>query len=691
MNTHLNATADSPWHAGELAIQQSVGVVEQMHGVGLRNVRDHLIEQHQQFYPLLPFVALATVDQAGDVWATLRTGEPGFASAIDAGHLQLQVTPDSADPAEDGLQHGEAIGLLGIDLMTRRRNRLNGTIVRDQASALQIAVSESFGNCPRYIELQQFSFSRPAQSLTSHPVQWLDQLDDAARALIAGASTFFVGSYVALDDGSRKVDASHRGGKPGFVRLNDDGSMTIPDFSGNLFFNTLGNLLANPKAGLVFIDFVSGELLQMTGDAEVILDSPDIASFQGAERLWQFKPRRILRRVDALTLRWAPQAEGASPNSLMTGSWEEVAQRQQAAALANTWRPLRVRRIHDESRSIRSFELEPADGLGLIAHAAGQHLPIRVSLPGHSTPLIRSYTLSTAPSDSFYRISVKRQGPVSMHLHENLQVGDLIDTRAPAGAFTLNAAEKRPAVLLAAGVGITPMIAMLRHIVFEGTRTRHKRKTWLIHGARSLAERAFDHELSTLIKQSLGTVKYIRSLTDTEGAVLGEDYEAQGRVSIDLLRSTLPFDDYDFYLCGPSAFMQGLYDELRGLNVADRRIHAEGFGPASLQRQPDQGAVIKALPAIASASVPVMFLESGKEERWEPGAGSLLELAEERGLAPEYGCRTGSCGTCRTRILKGAVTYTQAPDFVVDDNEALICCAMPAASEDGQQVLHLAL
>ena len=344
MNLDLTPVADSPWHTGELAIQRSVGVVAAMDAQGRRAVRDHLIEQHRDFYPLLPFVALGAVDAEGDVWASVRTGEPGFVNAVDPSYLQLQLPRDLADPAERGMDHGQAIGLLGIDLMTRRRNRLNGTLVRDTEFGFKIEVGESFGNCPRYIELRQFSFHRAAQSLTSTPVQWLDELDEAARALIGSASTFFVGSYVGAPGGSRKVDVSHRGGKPGFVRVNADGSLTIPDFSGNLFFNTLGNFLLNPKGGLVFIDFTTGELLQMTGDVEVMLDSPEIPLFQGAERLWQFTPRRIVRRLDALPLRWTPQAQGASVNSLMTGDWQEAAQRQKATALAQTWRPLRVRR-----------------------------------------------------------------------------------------------------------------------------------------------------------------------------------------------------------------------------------------------------------------------------------------------------------------------------------------------------------
>ncbi len=691
MDIDLTPIADSPWHAGELAIQRSVDVVEAMDAQGRRSVRDHLIEQHREFYPLLPFVALGTVDAEGEVWATLRTGEPGFVRAEDPEHLQLQLPRDLADPAEHGLDQGQAIGLLGIDLMTRRRNRLNGTVLRDSESGFKIAVGESFGNCPRYIELRQFSFRRPAQSLTSTPVQWLNELDEAARTLIGNASTFFVASYVDQPDGARKVDVSHRGGKPGFVRVNADGSLTVPDFSGNLFFNTLGNFLLNPKGGLVFVDFATGELLQMVGDVEVMLDSPEIPLFQGAERLWQFIPRRIIRRPDALPLRWTPQAQGTSLNALMTGDWQEAAQRQKATALAQTWRPLRVRRIVDESASIRSFELEALDGPGLITHVAGQHLPIRVTPAGHSAPVIRSYTLSTAPSDGFYRISVKRQGLVSEHLHAQLRVGDVLEARGPAGGFTLNTAERRPAVLLAAGVGITPMIAMLRHLVFEGSQTRHKRQTWLLYGARTLAERAFDKEIAELIWQSGGSVRQVRTLTQVDGAVLGEDYDVAGRIDVALLRATLPFDDYDFYLCGPAAFMQAQYDSLRGLNIADGRIHAEGFGPASLRRTLDANVQTQALPAVATTSVPVMFMESGKEARWEPESGSLLALAEARGLAPEYGCRTGSCGSCRTKIIKGAVTYQEAPSFEVADDEALICCARPAADMAGEARLQLAL
>ncbi|MFL9919123.1 pyridoxamine 5'-phosphate oxidase family protein [Paraburkholderia fungorum] len=672
----------SPWHAGELKLQRAVGVAERMEDVGRRVLRRFMPDQHRTFFPQLPFVALGAVDHDGDVWATLVAGMPGFLHAPTEHTLRVELARDPHDPASAGLDDGEAVGLLGIELHTRRRNRLNGVVSHSTGAGFNVEVAQSFGNCPQYIQLRDAEFVRdPASPSPVEPVQ-LEHLSERARAMINTADTFFVASYVD-DPAGRQVDISHRGGKAGFVRLGEDGVLTVPDFAGNLFFATLGNFLVNPRAGLVFADFESGDLLQLTGEAQVDLDSPEIAAFQGAERLWRFRPRRIVYRAGALPLRWQFRANGWSPNALMTGNWDEVASRMSAQALADTWRPFKVTKIVDESSVIRSFHLEPLDGAGLIPHAAGQHLPIRVTLPGCAKPAIRTYTLSTAPADGLCRISVKRQGLVSSHLHAALQVGSVIEARAPAGQFTVDAAERRPAVLLAAGVGVTPMLAMLRHIVYEGLRTRRVRPTWFFHSARTLAERAFTREIDELAAQANGAVHVVRTLTDSEGAQMGKDFDAAGRLDIKLLSEKLPFNDYDFYLCGPAGFMQSLYDGLRNLNIADSRIHAEAFGPAGLHRRTDAGGDAGPVDLPADKPTPVAFVKSGKEARWNPASGSLLELAESRGLAPAYGCRGGSCGTCRTRIVEGAVAYPVAPEFKVANDEALICCAVPAQAEAG--------
>ncbi|MGV3510717.1 MAG: pyridoxamine 5'-phosphate oxidase family protein [Novosphingobium sp.] len=685
MRSNDEIPAGSPFHGGEIALQRKLGVADRMDMFGRRVIRDHMPEQHRDFFEQLPFLVAGTVDASGDVWATLLAGEPGFAHSPDPRQLTIAVSRDSGDPAMDGQLQGSAIGILGIELNTRRRNRMNGAITLMGEDGFSIAVEHSFGNCPQYIQTRNRHMAERGDHAPA--AERLSGLDDAARVVIEGADTFFVASYVDLPDGRRQVDASHRGGKPGFVRIDAQGKLTIPDFAGNLHFNTLGNFLREPRAGLVFVDFESGDILQLTGDAEVILDSPDIAAFQGAERLWTFVPRKIVRRKAAFPLRF--DFLDWSPNSLMTGDWEQAEQRRKAAERGSAWRPLRVAKIVDESSVIRSFHLEPTDDAGLIANLAGQHLPIRVQPGPEAKGVIRTYTLSSAPSDGAYRISVKREGLVSKHLHDSIAVGSLIEARPPAGSFTIDAAEHRPAVLMAAGVGITPILAMLRHVVYEGLRTRRVRPTTVFYAARTKAERAFDQELRNLAELAGGAVRIVRLLEDTADALRGTDYEVSGRIDMDLLRGTLGFDDYDFLMCGPPPFMQAIYDGLRDLNVADGRIHAEAFGPASLQRKADQAAGAT-LPPAASGPVPVAFATSGKEARWTPEAGTLLELAEARGLSPEFSCRGGSCGTCKTRIIAGAVTYPSQPAFALADDEALICCAVPAEA-DGRQPDRLIL
>ncbi|PWC32881.1 pyridoxamine 5'-phosphate oxidase family protein [Azospirillum sp. TSO35-2] len=682
------------WHEGERFIQEKVGVAERMAVVGERVIRDHMPDQHRDFYAQLPFIVLGSVDPEGDPWATLLAGKPGFLSSPTPTTLDIAAQADPSDPASAGMREGSPVGLLGIEMHTRRRNRMNGVLTAHE-SGFRVDVDQSFGNCPRYIQLRDLDVARdPAERFTG-VVEDLPQLDCPARAMIGAADAFFVATYADRAE-RRQVDVSHRGGKPGFVRIAADGTLTVPDFNGNLFFSTLGNIVLNGKAGLVFVDYGNGDMLQMTGDAEVILDSPEIAAFQGAERLWTFRPRRIRRRAGALALRWSFRKDGWSPSSLMTGDWAQASARLQAAELATRWRPYKVTKIVDESPSVRSFHLQPGDGAGLLPHAAGQHLPIRVTPAGADRPLIRTYTLSVAPSDGLYRISVKRDGAVSHHLHDTIRVGDVIEARAPEGRFTIDPYETRPAVLLAGGIGITPLLAMLRHVVYEGLRRQRMRPVILVQAARSASDRPFGREIADLVDAARGAVTWIRVLSDPDGAEAGVDYDAAGRIDMALLTRVLPFDDYDVYLCGPPSFTQALYDGLRHGGIDDRRIHAEAFGPSSLQRTADAGAdagvASHRRPPPSPKPVPVAFMTALKEARWTPDSGTLLELAEARGLQPEFSCREGTCGTCRTKLLKGTVTYLKEPTAAVGADEVLICCAVPAAQDaDEENRIQLAL
>jgi uncharacterized protein len=678
--------AGSPFHAGEVQIQQQLGVAERMAAFGSRVIRPFLPDQHRQFYTQLPFLVLGAVDPEGEVWASLLEGEPGFLQSPDPTHLHIAARPAEGDPAAAGIAVGAAVGLLGIELPTRRRNRLNGLLSAVGADGLEVTVGHAFGNCPQYIDSRGVTLAEGPHNRAG-AVTRINGLDAAARALIGAADTFFVASYVdppAAGEG-RAVDVSHRGGKPGFVAIEGD-RLCIPDYAGNLHFNTLGNLLLNPRVGLLFIDFATGDVLQLSGRATLHFEHPALAHFRGAERLWTVDVHTGVWRRGALSLRFA-RGE-ASPNSLLTGSWEDAAASARAAGLAQQWRPFRVERIDNESASIRSFHLLPDDGEGLPPWLPGQHLPIRVRLAPDAAPEQRSYTLSSAPADGRYRISVKREGRVSQHLHDTLVVGSRIEVRAPAGQFHFDAAERRPAVLLSAGVGITPMIAMLRQLVFEGRRSRRFRRAVFIHGARSGADLAFAAEVEALAAVTQGAVRVLRALSRADASLTpGKDFHHSGRIDLALLREVLGFEDYDFYLCGPQAFMQSLYDQLRARRIPDDRIHAEAFGPSSLRRQPDHALSAPLMPA-ATQPVPVLFADSAKEARWAPASGSLLELAEQRGLSPPYSCRGGHCGSCVTRVVEGRVTYAAAPAAPHGDDQALICCALPAA---GVERLVLAL
>lgn len=666
----MPAPPPSPFHAGEIALQQQLGVAERMAQFGSKVVRDYMPDQHRQFYAQLPFMVLGTVDSEGNPWATLLEGEPGFASSPTPTLLDFSAAPAEQDPARAGWQPGAAVGLLGIELHTRRRNRVNGWL-QPGPNGLQLRVEHSFGNCPQYIQARGLKFAHVPGMQPIGPTSSGVSLDATASAMITAADTFFVASYLDHADGTRAVDASHRAGKAGFVRVQGN-RLSIPDFAGNLHFNTLGNFLVNPRAGLLFVDFSSGDMLHLVGRVVLDFDAEEVRFFQGAERLWHLDVERWVLRRGALALRG--DAGEMSPNSALTGSWEETRSRLQANRLRAQWRPYRVARIVDESTQVKSFWLEPADGGGLGLFAAGQHLPVRAALQAGAVPTERTYTLSVAPSDGVYRLSIRKQGQFSNFMHDQVKVGDLIEARAPGGSFTVDALQARPLVLLSVGIGITPMLAMLRHVVYEGIRKRRIRRTWFIHGSRSEQERGFVAEVAQLAESARGAVRVVQVLkAPGPEARDGVDFHATGRADLALLKSVLPFDDFDFHLCGPPAFMQDLYSGLRSLHVPDERIHAESFGPAGLQR--DSAA---ALPAVSAEAVPVLFAASGKEARWTPGSGSLLDLAQARGLNPAHSCRQGICGSCSHALTAGSVTYATTPASAIEAGKVLLCQAVPA-------------
>ena len=299
----------SPFHEGEQQLQARLGRKERQEALGRKMFRPFMPDQHREFFAQLPFFVVGSVDAEGRPWASLLFGAPGFISTPDDRTLTIASQPIAGDPLEHNLREGSPLGFLGIELPTRRRNRVNGVLRSRNAEGLDVQVVQSYGNCPQYIQVRDVEFA--PTSATELTVETLNQLDDPATALIRKAGTFFVATHNGKDNkfDTGGTDVSHRGGQPGFVEV-DGNTLTIPDYKGNFVFNTFGNMLLNPKAGMLFVDFGTGDILQLTGSTELLWDMPDDwKDERGAERAWQFHFEHGVRLKGASPVRWgAPLA-----------------------------------------------------------------------------------------------------------------------------------------------------------------------------------------------------------------------------------------------------------------------------------------------------------------------------------------------------------------------------------------------
>jgi predicted pyridoxine 5'-phosphate oxidase superfamily flavin-nucleotide-binding protein len=314
----------SRFHAGELQVQARAGVPAEYAQRASAAIRDHMPDAHRQFFGQLSLFFLGALDADGQPWATVLAGAPGLVTAPDARTLRIAGGLLPGDPLQGQLLPGRRVGGLGLVPATRRRNRVNGVIDAVDGGVLRVAVEQSFGNCPQYIQQRApRAVTPPAAPLVVRAAA----LDDRDLALIGRADTLFIASanLDAQADGARGVDVSHRGGRPGFVHADGDGTLLVPDFMGNSFFNTLGNLALYPRAGLLFVDFDSGDLLHLAVEGEIVWDGPLVEAFEGAERLLRLRVREVVRNVGALPLRWS-EAQPAAQLA-RTGDWHAAAQK----------------------------------------------------------------------------------------------------------------------------------------------------------------------------------------------------------------------------------------------------------------------------------------------------------------------------------------------------------------------------
>ncbi|MGO7091848.1 MOSC domain-containing protein [Rhizobium leguminosarum] len=426
-------------------------------------------------------------------------------------------------------------------------------------------------------------------------------------------------------------------------------------------------------------------LVEAGDDVEQVAVGPEGLTISEVDALL-YKPDHPLDRLEiaigspALSFGWRQSFEKLRAASL---SWHAVgnaglATQPQLDPAWEGFRQFRVSRKTHASSDVVTLEFEPSDGLPIGDALPGQFVVIELK-PTASIPWLRSYSLSARPDGRHFSISVKREvgGSASVYIHNTLVVGDVVGLSAPRGAFVLPQGDG-PIVLMSAGIGVTPVFAMLEAMAAQGTR----REVWWLHGARNGLQHPFGEAARRLLSSIPRAHSVICYSSPTAADVIGRDYDRRSRLNSDLVESlSLPIDA-DYCICGPAGFMSNLIEFLRSAGVDAGRIHSEAFGPAASitpgiaaveGRRPHQ-------PAGEPGTGPLIsFARSGLSVAWSSNYDSLLHLAEACDVPVRWSCRSGVCHTCETALISGAVAYEPQPLDKAANGNVLICCSKPKA------------
>lgn len=341
-------------------------------------------------------------------------------------------------------------------------------------------------------------------------------------------------------------------------------------------------------------------------------------------------------------------------------------------------RTLRVSAVVDETADVKSLFLTDPDARPLPRFLPGQYLTLSLPAGPGGDEVVRCYSLSERPRPEYYRLSIRRQdapaesvdiphGVASTWLHRHARIGMTIECEAPKGAFFYNPGEPRPAVLIGAGVGVTPLVSMLEAV----QHTRLKTPTYAFFGFRDGSSHLFADAVNAIAEANPLVKPHYAYSRPAETDRLGVHYHSRGHVSLEVLRRELPSSNFDFYLCGPGRMMQTLVPELLDWGVPEDSIHYEAFGPASVNTKAGASLLEKAVGS------PVRFAPGAEPLVWDGSNGSLLEMAEAAGVPIGSGCRAGNCGACRVHVVEGKVNALRKPGVVLAPGECLACISLP--------------
>jgi ferredoxin-NADP reductase/MOSC domain-containing protein YiiM/ferredoxin len=439
-------------------------------------------------------------------------------------------------------------------------------------------------------------------------------------------------------------------------------------------------LVAHHRPGFYFRVLEEGEV--GAGDEIVkVADGPEQMSVAEMDALLYLPghfPKQLERalRIPALSKGWQGSFQAILQQK--TSESHEAGNRRLGPPTAwPGFRPLRVSRIDRESVSVVSLTLIPADSRPLVAAQPGQFIILRMQPEPKGPVLLRNYSLSNLPSADHYRVSIKLEvnGAASTYLHNQVRVGDLLDVAAPRGNFTLQPGDNQ-VVLLSAGVGATPVLAMLHSLAAEIST----REIWWLFGARNGEDHAFAEESRNLVKALPRGKSFIAYSGPGPRDRPGLDFDESGRITVEVLEKLGVPREADFYLCGPAPFMHDLSKGLMAWGVADDRVHTEIFGPG----KPRMPGVVDALHAAphppggpVGSGPRVSLVRSGLNVCWSAKFSSLLDFAEACDVPVRWACRTGVCHTCESGLISGSVNYQPEPLEPPAQGNLLICCSQP--------------
>jgi len=443
-------------------------------------------------------------------------------------------------------------------------------------------------------------------------------------------------------------------------------------------------LVAHHRPGFYFRVLQEGEV--GAGDEIVkIADGPEratIAEIDGLLYLPGHSREQLERalRIPALSSGWKTAFEAMLPSDAgaQTAAGNPGLATEELPPAWPGFRPMHVTQIHKESDNVNSFVLAPNDGQPLVSAQPGQYVVLRLHVNTEEPPILRSYSLSGLPGVDSFRVSVKREanGVGSSFLHNHVREGDVLEVSAPRGSFTLQSGDG-PVILLSAGVGATPVLAMLHALAAEAS----PREVWWIHGARNREDQPFAIESRALLRQLAHGTGYVLYSRPAPTDQVGVDFNASGHIDVDLLERLNVPRNGDFYLCGPPAFLQNMRSGLDTWGVPAEQVHMEIFGALDAIT-PGMAAVVHTphQPSGPPAAGPsVSFARSGLTVAWDPKYESLLELAEACDVSVRWSCRSGVCHTCMSGLISGVIDYQPEPLERPAPGNVLVCCSQPKA------------